>query len=77
VREAVTLVEQTDMLNHRCDALLDLAEVLELSGRREEAMAAVEDALALYERKGNLVMARRSSARLEEMSSPVPGRFLK
>jgi tetratricopeptide (TPR) repeat protein len=64
VREAVTLAEETDMLNHRADALLDLADVLELASRREEAAAEVGEALALYERKGNVVMAERAPGRL-------------
>jgi hypothetical protein len=40
------------------------AKVLELAGRREEAAAELRHALALYERKGNLVMAERTRARL-------------
>ena len=36
-REAVTLVDSTDTLVGQGDALYDLAEVLELAGRREEA----------------------------------------
>jgi class 3 adenylate cyclase/tetratricopeptide (TPR) repeat protein len=67
VREAVTLVDQTDMLNQRGDALLDLAEVLELAGRGDEAAVEVGKALALYERKGNLVMAEGARARLMEL----------
>jgi tetratricopeptide (TPR) repeat protein len=63
-REATELAAQTDYLNHHAKALADLADVLELVGRREEAGAAVEKALALYERKGNLVMAERTRERL-------------
>jgi tetratricopeptide (TPR) repeat protein len=59
-QEATELSGQTDYLNHHAKALTDLADVLELAGRREEAAAAVEQALALYERKGNLVMAERT-----------------
>ncbi len=56
------------MINSLGDAHLDLAEVLELAGRREEAAVELEKALALYERKGNLVLAERSRARLAELS---------
>ena len=42
------------MLNAHADALVDLAEVLTLGG--QDARADLEQALALYERKGNLVM---------------------
>ena len=68
-REAVALAEQTDMLNDRGDSLLDLAEVLEFGGQRDEAAQRVEEALDLYERKGNLVMAGRARERLEELRS--------
>ncbi|HMA47393.1 MAG TPA: AAA family ATPase [Frankiaceae bacterium] len=64
-REAVWTVEHTDLLNVHGDALLDLAEVLELGGKKTSAAAAAEDALRLYERKGNLVSARRARARRE------------
>jgi tetratricopeptide (TPR) repeat protein len=57
-REAVALAEETDMLNAHADALIDLAEVLALAGR--DATPELERALALYERKGNLVMAERT-----------------
>jgi class 3 adenylate cyclase len=58
-RRAVAIAEQVDDLNARGDALLDLGEVLALSGRRDEAAAVLEQARTLYERKGNLVMAAR------------------
>ena len=58
-RQAVALAEQADDLNAHGDALLDLGEVLALSGRRDEAAAPLEQARTLYERKGNLVMAAR------------------
>jgi tetratricopeptide (TPR) repeat protein len=63
-REGLELAAQTDYLNEHAKALVDLADVLELAGRREEATAALEQALELYERKGNLVMAERTRERL-------------
>jgi len=66
-REAVALAEETDMLNAHADALLDLAEVLALAG--QDARAELEQALALYERKGNLVMAERTRSRLTELTA--------
>jgi len=39
------------------DALANLADVLELNGRQEEGNAAKQDAINLYERKGNLLAA--------------------
>ncbi len=55
------------------DANADLAEVLLLSGKTGEAAAALEQALDRYERKGNLVMARRTRDRLA--AAAVHGRF--
>jgi tetratricopeptide (TPR) repeat protein len=63
-REAVAIAEPTDVLDWKGDAWADLAEVLELAGKQDEANAALEQALALYERKGNVVSAERVRARL-------------
>ena len=63
-REAVAIGEGTDALNWQGDAYADLAEVLLLGGKADEAVAALEQALERYERKGNLVMAGRARARL-------------
>ena len=63
-RKSVALAEGTDFLNDQAGAYADLAEVLELAGRRDEASAALEQALTLYERKRNLAMAERVRARL-------------
>ena len=68
-REAVALAAETDMLNMHADALVDLAEVLALAGGRTPAE--LEQALALYERKGNLVMAERTRSRLAELAAPA------
>ena len=43
---------------------MDLAEILQLAGRGDEARAAVDEALRLYEAKENLVDATRARARL-------------
>jgi hypothetical protein len=57
--------EGTHFLGFHADALLVLAEVLRLAGRPAEATPAVEEALALYELKGNLVSAAKAQALLE------------
>ena len=62
--EAVAIGEGTDMLNGQGDAYADLAEVLRLNGKAGKAAAVLERALDCYERKGNLVMARRIRDRL-------------
>jgi DNA-binding SARP family transcriptional activator len=59
-REAVRLLEATDLLSARGDVLLDLAEVLRLGGRAAEAEVAARRGLELFERKGNLVSAARA-----------------
>ena len=59
-REAVAIAEPTDLLNTRGDALLDLAEVLALAGRADEAHAAARDAAERYDRKGNLPSLERA-----------------
>jgi class 3 adenylate cyclase/tetratricopeptide (TPR) repeat protein len=66
-REAVAIGESTDMLNSQGDTFADLAEVLIMGGRMEEAQAELEQALERYERKGNLVLAGRMRARRESL----------
>ncbi len=63
-REAIDLMQATDLLSHRADAMLDLAEVLRSCSRREESRSAVETALGLYETKGNLAAAIRARSLL-------------
>jgi tetratricopeptide (TPR) repeat protein len=63
-RATLKLVDRTDALNRRADALLALAEILELRGSVEEAEERVDQALGLYERKGNVAAAACVRARL-------------
>jgi hypothetical protein len=53
-QEAVTLSRGTDFTNWQADALVDLAETLRLLERADEARPAVDEALSLYEAKGNV-----------------------
>ena len=69
-RDAVALGAGTDKIDWQGGSYVDLSEVLCLAGRRTEAAAALEQALSLFERKGNLVMAGRVRDRLRELSSP-------
>jgi class 3 adenylate cyclase/tetratricopeptide (TPR) repeat protein len=66
-RVAVALIGQTDMTNDYGDALMDLAEVLELASKHAEAVDAIEQAIGLYERKGNVVMSERARSSLAEL----------
>ncbi len=69
--EAVAIGTKTDALNHQGDAYADLAEVLLLSGKADEAKAALVEALERYDRKGNLVMAWRTRERLAAVAAPT------
>jgi DNA-binding SARP family transcriptional activator len=60
-RQAVSLVEPTEALNAHADALIDLAEVLELADRSSEAATLAGLALRLYKQKGNIVSAERAA----------------
>jgi tetratricopeptide (TPR) repeat protein len=64
-REAVAVAEQTDMLDFQAHTYADLAEVLELGGRAEEAAEAFEHALLRCEQKENLAVASRVRERLK------------
>jgi len=61
---AVELAAQTDALNLRGDAELDLAETLRLAGEPDDAARAAQRAIELYEQKGNVVAAAYAASRL-------------
>jgi len=71
VRQAVAMSDESEMLNQQGDVYADLAEVLLLLGKPEEATSALEQALERYERKENLVMAERTRDRLAALT-PTP-----
>jgi hypothetical protein len=49
---------------------MDLAEVVALEDRPEEARNALDEAVRLFERKGNVVGARQATAALEALLRP-------
>ena len=65
--ETVELAATTDFSTFHGDALIDLAEVLRIAGRAAEAKPAVEHAVTLYERKGNIVSAGKARTLLREL----------
>jgi tetratricopeptide (TPR) repeat protein len=69
-REAVAMSEPTDLLTHRADAMLDLADVLRTCASQGEAERSLRAGLSLYERKGNVVGAARARSLL---SNPGEG----
>ena len=67
VREGIRVTERTQYLTDRAFSFMDLAEVLRLAGRNEEAASAVERAIDLFEQKGNVVCADRARKILEDL----------
>jgi tetratricopeptide (TPR) repeat protein len=65
-RDAVAYAETSDFLPSHAEATLGLAEVLELRGRRSEALDAIRLALDLHERKGNVLAANRARTALRQ-----------
>jgi predicted ATPase/class 3 adenylate cyclase len=68
-REAVRLSEPTDLLGTRAAALADLADVLELAGSPDEALAALRESARLYGSKGNLTALARVAAHVEQLAA--------
>jgi class 3 adenylate cyclase/tetratricopeptide (TPR) repeat protein len=65
--ESVALVQATDCLPLRWHALMSQAEVLRLAGRATQAEAALQEAIAVAEQKGNLVGARLGREALQAL----------
>jgi class 3 adenylate cyclase/tetratricopeptide (TPR) repeat protein len=68
-RESVARAWRTDYCELRGLSQVALAEVLRLSGRSEEAAEALEKAVAVYQAKGNVVLAAATGRRLEELEA--------
>jgi predicted ATPase len=66
-RESVAIWAERDNLLWHGYALLDLAEVLRLAGRAQEAVPVVEEAVELFERKGIVPAAEAAQALLAEL----------
>jgi DNA-binding SARP family transcriptional activator len=67
-REAAEIAATTDALTEHGHVLLALAEVRRLGGRPTEAARAAEQALGLFERKGDVASMRTAQALLAESS---------
>ena len=59
-RLVVAAFDVNDAIQMHADALLDLAEVLRIAGRPEEAAPFAQEALRLYEKKGVLPSVERT-----------------
>lgn len=64
--EAIDLLHRTDGVVFIGDALAARAEVLQMLGNRDEARPVLEEALAVYERKGIVPSIQRTRALLAE-----------
>ncbi len=69
-REAVALLDETDMHDHRGRARADLARVLRATGDTDAAADELERAASLFDRKEDLVRAEQARAALLEFRSP-------
>jgi tetratricopeptide (TPR) repeat protein len=67
-REAIDLLDPTDLLMNRADAHTALAAVLRLAGRPDEAVAELQAAVELHERKGDVVSAGRARVLIDELA---------
>jgi tetratricopeptide (TPR) repeat protein len=59
---ALDMVRRTEAPGMQADALTELASVLQLAGKTHEARQAIDEAIALYAAKGNVVSAARFAA---------------
>ncbi len=66
-REVEAATAHGQNLNARGTALMRLGEVLSMAGRSTEAVPSVNEAVHVYERKGNLVSARGARAFLTKL----------
>jgi tetratricopeptide (TPR) repeat protein len=66
-REGIEVINRSDELDNQAHVQLALVEVLRLAGRYEDAILALDDAIARFEQKGNIVMTERSRALRDEL----------
>jgi tetratricopeptide (TPR) repeat protein len=66
--EALTLVASTDALTQHASVLMDRAEVLRAAQQFGDAARSAEEALRLFEAKGNVVAARHARTLVEEFA---------
>jgi tetratricopeptide (TPR) repeat protein len=71
IGEALALLEGTDDLEARAEALLTLARVLGGTQKTPRAVAAVEEAVRLCDQKGNLILGREAHELLSQLA-PIP-----
>jgi tetratricopeptide (TPR) repeat protein len=70
VQEALRLAAATDDTNQHARVLLDLAHIFELRGRTDDALGAVQQAVCLFDQKGNVVSAEAARGLLPTFAKP-------
>ena len=68
-REAVAYFEGTEYSIDLAAVLMDLAEVLRLAGRPEEAVATLRDVLDRFEQREDIVSAAHARELIEELAN--------
>ena len=71
-RSAVELSRQSDAPQLQADTLSELATVLVLADRPDEARQAIETAIAIYRAKGDIVSTARATEWATDLSRPRP-----
>ena len=66
-REAADLTRDSEQIDSTAEVLIDLGSVLRHAGKSEEMASCAQQAVVLYEQKGNLVGVRR----VERLLGPV------
>ena len=66
---AIDMLRESDFADLHGGALVDLAEVYQRAGRREDAIQALRSAVDVYERRGIQPLIERTSALLEQLAS--------
>ena len=68
-REAVAYFAHTDYSTDRTWVLMDLAEVLRLAGRPDEAIATLREALGLFEQREDAVSAAHTRELIDQLGA--------
>jgi ATP/maltotriose-dependent transcriptional regulator MalT len=71
-RSAVELSQRSDASQLQADCLSELASVLSLAGRKNEARSTIGEAIAIYKAKGDLVSTARAESWASTLQAPDP-----
>jgi class 3 adenylate cyclase len=71
-RQAMAIADPTDNIDLRAWIRVDLAEVLSIATKNDEARSVLEEAVRLGEQKEDVILVERAQARLAELQEPAP-----